>query len=79
MVSVNNGNEAAGVCQYRTPLRRDPACGNRQDVDAIAAAYSEDSEWRNRAEFVKGRKAIEDFLRRKWDKELQYVLRKYLW
>jgi hypothetical protein len=48
-------------------------------VDAIAAAYSEDSEWRNRAEFVKGRKAIEDFLRRKWDKELQYVLRKYLW
>jgi len=55
------------------------AAWNRQDVDAIVAAYSEDSEWRNRAEFVKGRENIKAFLRRKWDKELDYVLRKYLW
>uniref|UniRef100_A0A7S0XGF5 Uncharacterized protein n=1 Tax=Mantoniella antarctica TaxID=81844 RepID=A0A7S0XGF5_9CHLO len=55
------------------------AAWNRQDVDAIAAAYSVDSEWRNRAEFVRGRDNIKDFLRRKWDCELQYVLRKYLW
>lgn len=55
------------------------AAWNRKDVDAIAAAYSEDSEWRNRAEFVQGREQIKEFLRRKWSKELDYVLRKYLW
>lgn len=46
------------------------AAWNRKDVDAIAQAYSEDSEWRNRAEFVKGREQIKDFLKRKWEKEL---------
>ena len=55
------------------------AAWNRKDVDAIAASYSEDSEWRNRAEFCRGREQVKDFLRRKWDKELDYVLRKYLW
>ena len=55
------------------------AAWNRKDVDAIAMAYSEDSEWRNRAEFVRGRAQIKDFLTRKWDRELDYVLRKYLW
>lgn len=55
------------------------AAWNKKDVEAVAAAYSEDSEWRNRAEFVKGREQIKDFLRRKWDRELEYVLRKYLW
>ena len=55
------------------------AAWNRKDVEAIAQAYSEDSEWRNRAEFIRGREQIKDFLTRKWDRELDYVLRKYLW
>ena len=40
------------------------AAWNMKDVEAVAAAYSEDSEWRNRAEFEKGREQIKDFLRR---------------
>ena len=40
------------------------AAWNKKDVEAVAAAYSEDSEWRNRAEFEKGREQIKDFLRR---------------
>jgi len=55
------------------------AAWNAKDIDRIAAAYSLDSEWRNRAEFVRGRENIKDFLRRKWERELDYVLRKYLW
>jgi nuclear transport factor 2 (NTF2) superfamily protein len=42
-------------------------------------AYTEDSQWRNRAEFFRGRNAIIEFLRRKWAKELDYRLRKELW
>jgi nuclear transport factor 2 (NTF2) superfamily protein len=45
----------------------------------VVLAYTEDSEWRNRAEFLKGRAEIRAFLRRKWDKELDYRLRKTLW
>ena len=42
-------------------------------------AYSEDSEWRNRSEFVKGRQEIVSFLKRKWEKELDYRLIKEVW
>ncbi len=42
-------------------------------------AYTEDSVWRNRAEFLVGREAIVEFLRRKWNKELEYRLIKELW
>ncbi|KIZ04736.1 hypothetical protein MNEG_3221 [Monoraphidium neglectum] len=52
---------------------------NTRDPERVALAYSEDSEWRNRAEFVKGRAAIREFLSRKWERELDYKLRKYLW
>ena len=52
---------------------------NSCDVDRCAAAYTEDSVWRNRAEFFSGRVAIREFLQRKWAKELDYRLRKELW
>ena len=52
---------------------------NTRDPDRVAAAYSENSEWRNRTEFVTGRAAIRAFLARKWAKELDYRLRKELW
>jgi len=45
----------------------------------VALAYTEDSEWRNRSEFFAGHAAIVEFLRRKWNKELDYRLRKELW
>jgi nuclear transport factor 2 (NTF2) superfamily protein len=52
---------------------------NSRDPERIALAYTEDSEWRNRSEFIKGRRAIKDFLRRKWAKDLDYRLMKELW
>lgn len=42
-------------------------------------AYTIDTEWRNRAEFINGREAVKHFLRRKWDKELGYRLKKTYW
>ncbi len=52
---------------------------NTRDPAKVAAAYRVDSVWRNRDEFVQGRAAIEAFLTRKWERELDYVLRKDLW
>ena len=52
---------------------------NTRDPDRVVLAYTEDSEWRNRAEFLKGREEIRSFLRRKWATELDYRLRKTLW
>jgi nuclear transport factor 2 (NTF2) superfamily protein len=52
---------------------------NTRDPEKVAGAYSEDSQWRNRDEFLTGRAEIAEFLRRKWDRELDYVLRKDLW
>ena len=52
---------------------------NSRDPERVAAAYTEDSRWRNRDEFVVGRPAIVEFLRRKWDRERDYALRKDLW
>ena len=52
---------------------------NTCDPERVAAAYSEDSQWRNRHEFLTGRAAIVAFLRRKWSRELEYALRKDLW
>ena len=52
---------------------------NTRDPERVALAYTEDSEWRNRDEFLNGREEIKDFLRRKWDRELDYRLRKRLW
>jgi nuclear transport factor 2 (NTF2) superfamily protein len=55
------------------------AAWNSRDPERVALAYTEDSEWRNRAEFITGRAAIVAFLKRKWAKELDYRLRKELW
>jgi len=52
---------------------------NSRDPDRVALAYTEDSEWRNRTEFFRGRAAIRAFLKRKWAKELDYRLAKELW
>ncbi|MBF8194690.1 nuclear transport factor 2 family protein, partial [Nonomuraea sp. K274] len=52
---------------------------NTRDPDRVALAYTEDSVWRNRDEFVTGRDQIREFLRRKWERELDYALRKQLW
>jgi len=52
---------------------------NTRDPERVASAYTEDSRWRNRAEFFRGRTAIVEFLKRKWAKELDYRLIKELW
>jgi uncharacterized protein len=52
---------------------------NHRDPERVSLAYSEDSRWRNRAEFFAGRAAIVAFLTRKWAKELDYRLIKELW
>jgi len=52
---------------------------NAKDPVRVSLAYTEDSEWRNRAEFVNGRQAIVAFLTRKWERELDYKLKKSLW
>jgi nuclear transport factor 2 (NTF2) superfamily protein len=52
---------------------------NTRDPERVALAYTEDSRWRNRAEFFQGRTAIVEFLRRKWARELDYRLIKELW
>lgn len=52
---------------------------NSRDPERVALAYTAQSSWRNRAEFLQGREAITAFLRRKWDRELDYRLIKELW
>jgi len=52
---------------------------NSREPERVSLAYAVDSTWRNRAEFLTGREAIVHFLRRKWDRELEYRLIKELW
>lgn len=52
---------------------------NSRDPQRVSFAYTEDSEWRNRDKFVRGRKQIQEFLTGKWEKELDYRLAKALW
>src|SRR3954454_11404461 len=52
---------------------------NTRDPDRVVLAYTRDSQWRNRSEFLSGRDEIHAFLVRKWQRELDYVLRKDLW
>jgi nuclear transport factor 2 (NTF2) superfamily protein len=52
---------------------------NTRDPERVAQAYTVDTVWRNRSEFVSGREDVVAFLRRKWERELDYVLRKQLW
>jgi nuclear transport factor 2 (NTF2) superfamily protein len=52
---------------------------NSREPERVAGAYTEDSRWRNRAEFISGRTQIIEFLRRKWARELDYRLIKEIW
>ncbi len=52
---------------------------NARDAAKVAQAYSVDSRWRNRSEFLQGRAAIVEFLTRKWQREMEYRLVKELW
>lgn len=63
----------------RTKVRAAEAAWNTRDPDLVAAAYSEDSEWRNRDVFLRGRDEIRSFLAQKWSREREYALRKDLW
>ena len=60
-------------------VRAAEAAWNSRDPERVASAYTDDSRWRNRDEFVTGRVEIVAFLRRKWERELDYALRKDLW
>jgi nuclear transport factor 2 (NTF2) superfamily protein len=60
-------------------VRKAEDAWNQRDPAKVALAYSEDSVWRNRSEFIQGRNEIEQFLERKWSKELDYRLCKELW
>src|SRR3954462_1949010 len=52
---------------------------NSRDPERVAMAYTRESQWRNRSEFLTGRDEIRAFLTRKWERELDYALRKDLW
>jgi nuclear transport factor 2 (NTF2) superfamily protein len=52
---------------------------NSQEPQRVALAYTENSEWRNRSQFINGRREIIEFLTSKWEKELDYKLKKELW
>jgi len=52
---------------------------NSNDPERVCLAYTIDTEWRNRTEFINGREAVKEFLKRKWEKELNYKLKKELW
>jgi nuclear transport factor 2 (NTF2) superfamily protein len=67
---------------HETALRKVPAAEdawNTRDPERVSLAYTEDSVWRNRDHFVTGRAEIVAFLTAKWERELDYVLRKSLW
>ena len=62
-----------------TKVRKAEDAWNGRNPQAISLAYSEDSEWRNRSEFIYGREDIVEFLTHKWKRELDYRLIKELW
>jgi nuclear transport factor 2 (NTF2) superfamily protein len=67
---------------HETALRKVQAgedAWNTRDPERVSLAYTEDSVWRNRDQFVTGRAEIVAFLTAKWERELDYVLRKSLW
>ena len=52
---------------------------NSKDPERVSLAYTIDTEWRNRTEFINGRDEVVAFLKRKWEKERHYKLKKELW
>ena len=63
----------------RTKVQAAEDAWNSRDPHRVSLAYTADSVWRNRSEFLTGRPAIVEFLSRKWEREQDYVLRKELW
>lgn len=83
-----SANQAQGARPPVPPFTRETAIQkvrmaedgwNSRDPERVSLAYTEDSVWRNRAEFPRGRKEIVSFLARKWARELEYRLVKELW
>ena len=77
-----------GSTAIRPPFTHDTALAkvqtaedawNSRDPERVSLAYTADSEWRNRTEFLRGRHEIRAWLTRKWQKELDYRLKKELW
>ena len=52
---------------------------NSKDPEKVSLAYTIDTEWRNRTDFINGREAVKAFLKTKWQKERHYKLKKELW
>ena len=52
---------------------------NTKNAEKVSLAYTVDTEWRNRTEFINGREEVKIFLTNKWEKELEYKLKKELW
>ncbi len=67
----------AAIAAQKVRLAED--AWNTRSPERVSLAYTRDSSWRNRAEFLSGREAIVQFLARKWSKELDYRLIKELW
>jgi nuclear transport factor 2 (NTF2) superfamily protein len=63
----------------RTKVQAAEDAWNSRDPDRVVLAYTPDTRWRNRGEFLAGRDEVHAFLVRKWERELEYVLRKDLW
>ncbi len=63
----------------RLKVRLAEQAWNSRDAERVSMAYTEDSEWRNRSVFLRGRPAIREFLTAKWAREHEYRLRKELW
>ena len=88
---LDTAEQSSGIVEVRAPLppftkesaiqkvRLAEDGWNTRDPEKVALAYSRDSRWRNRAEFINGRREIVAFLTRKWGRELDYRLIKELW
>jgi nuclear transport factor 2 (NTF2) superfamily protein len=63
----------------RQKVRMAEDAWNSRDPDRVVLVYTEDTRWRNRAEFPVGREQVRQFLQRKWARELDYRLIKELW
>jgi len=63
----------------RQKVRMAEDAWNTRDPDRVVLVYTEDTRWRNRAEFPVGREQVREFLQRKWNRELDYRLIKELW
>jgi hypothetical protein len=85
---AGTNSEAASSRPPRPPFTEETArakvqaaedAWNSRDPERVAQAYTPDTMWRNRSEFIRGRAAVVAFLQRKWARERDYALRKELW